>query len=63
MDAPTRAAVRAYVARVGWRQAARTLGISCGAIRRSLIERPVRHTTVVAVRLALRLVAAQERTP
>jgi len=53
MDAATRATLRAYVARVGWRTAASTLGVSCGAIRRSLGRAQVRRTTVVAIRLAL----------
>jgi hypothetical protein len=61
MDAATRAALREYVARVGWRTAASTLGVSCGAIRRSLGRAPVRRTTVVAVRVALALaMGAQE---
>jgi hypothetical protein len=60
MDTATRAALRAYVARVGWRPAASTLGVSCGAIRRSLNQRPVRRTTVVAARLALALLAAKQ---
>jgi hypothetical protein len=63
MDAPTRAALRAYVGRVGWRPAASMLGVSCGAIRRSLNQRPVRRTTVVAVRLALALTGNREPQP
>ena len=62
MDAPTRAALRAYVARAGWRTAARVLGVSCGAIRRSLAQEAVRHTTIIAIRAALAIVQIG-RTP
>ena len=61
LDDPTRARLRRHLTAVHWRRAIRDIGVTEGVIRRALANQPVRHTSVVAIRVALALLAP-ERT-
>jgi hypothetical protein len=53
VDGETRAALRAFVDRVGWRPAIRALSVSERCIRRALDNRRIRIASATQIRLAL----------
>jgi len=61
LDPEYRAQLRSLVTRVGWRKSFVVLGVGEGTIRRALDGRArIRIASARAIRLALRLVAAQQ---